>query len=532
MNNVVLKRDYKSYVTIAIPDVVVWEFECSLDTTTDSSMGYLLVEPWTDNEETIFYHRSSWDTVWFYQINRSWSIAHDDNAQVLLVNSIDYMNYILWQTNEQLFLYKKSATDLVIKWGRFYIGSQLVTIADLDTEDELEWKTLFSDTTNYIYIDTVNLDFLITNEENNDLFLIWTVFVNAWWEITNIVKEKTFHIWTIGKDWIQWIQWIPWVWIKWDTWAKWAEVEVRNNWTQIQWKYDNEVTWKNLVSIASISWTDWTDWREVEIQKWETHIQYRYVWQWELDWINIVNLNDIKWPAWSIESVWQTVNVNDQQTLDWTVTTDDIEKTITVTNPDWTYTEYKEDWIYYYDVNWDLIFFYPKIWTYTDWVIEFEDWDIVDWINEVIDVTDWNIAYVNKPNIFQEFINRFKWAVIFEWWASFPYKTIDMTWTNIINFNWALAENQKCINLTDVWAKTLNFSNIYQWRTYWLIINNTSDGNISLVAWAVNSNWITTIHSFGTQISTLSFAPWAHFFFMATADTWIHIAYTWLSWPF
>ena len=97
MNNVFLKRNYTWYITDPIPTDIVWEFELSLSVSTDSSMWYLLVEPWTVKEETIFYHRSSGSTVWFYQANRSANYSHDDNSQVLLVNSIDYMNYILWQ---------------------------------------------------------------------------------------------------------------------------------------------------------------------------------------------------------------------------------------------------------------------------------------------------------------------------------------------------------------------------------------------------------------------------------------------------
>ena len=529
MNNIILKRDYKTYVTAPIPDVVTWEYELSLNVSTDSQMWYLLLEPWTNKEETIFYHRSSGDTVWFYQVNRSNTIAHADNAQVLLVNSIDYMNYILWQTNEQLFLYKKSNQHIVIKWWKFYISSQLITISDLDTELWLANKTLFTNTTNYIYIDTINLDFKITNVVDNNLFLVATVLTNWWWVILNINKEKTLHIWTIWMTWPSWSQWPQWPqWIQWVPWVGWAQIELRINWWYVQWKYDDQVTWNNLILVSDISWTDWIDWREIEIQKniplWQ--IQYRYTWT--TTWINMVAFNDIRWPQWSIWATWESQEINDQKVISGTVTIDTINKRITVSKSDWTEVVYSEDWIRNYSESWDLISFESKTWIFSVDHITYSNWDTIDssWVNET---TDWKIAYTNKDNTFTD-TNIFEKSVTFKWWVSFPYNTIDMTWTNIINYDWINWENQKCINLITTWAKTLNFSNLYQWRTYWLIINNSSSWNISLVAWSItNWNWITSMKSLWTKISTLSLVHWPHLFFMATADNAIHISYSWFS---
>lgn len=575
MNNVYLERDYKWYTTVLIPDIVTWEFELSLDRETNSSMWYLLIEPWTVREETIFYHRSSGNTVWFYQVNRTWTFEHADNSQILLVNSIDYMNYILWQTNEQLFLYKISDTDLVIKGWKFYIASQTVILSDLDTSLDEEWKTLFNDSVNYIYIDTENLDFLITNEVNNNYYLVATVLTNAWWVIQSITKEKTLHIGTIGETWDPWEQW-P-LWPKgdpWNPWVDWAEVEIRNNWTYIQWKYDNETdsSWRNIISISDITWVDWDDWREVEISKqvneWQEAISYRYVWS--STWIPIVYLSDIIWETWNwidnislLSTVWKVKtyritftdsttydyivtdwndwdisestqkNVNDKQTIDWTIVTDDIEKTITSTNTDWTKIEYNEQWIFFYDSNWELIWKIDKIWTYDNWIITTEDWDVINWNTWETNINEWNIAYLNKDNIFQN-VNTFNSNSVFKWNCSFPYSRIDMTGQSTILFNANNGTKQRTINLTWWWSKNLSFSNLYAWANYELCIRIADSNNITINKWtATLADW-TSINFYSIWWTeyplTLSADDWwIHIFVMDVFDTWIHISYIWQS---
>ena len=77
-------------------------------------MGYLLLEPCTIREESIFYHRRVGNTVYCYGVNRDNPVEHLATAVVYMANSIDYMNYIIGQTYEQTFIYKKSIYDVII----------------------------------------------------------------------------------------------------------------------------------------------------------------------------------------------------------------------------------------------------------------------------------------------------------------------------------------------------------------------------------------------------------------------------------
>jgi hypothetical protein len=70
------------------------------------------------------------------------------------------------------------------------------------------------------------------------------------------------------------------------------EVELRNDGTNIQWKYDKEPDWNNLVSLQDLTGDDG---REVQLQNNGTHIQWRYVG--DLTWTNLVPLTDITGPA-------------------------------------------------------------------------------------------------------------------------------------------------------------------------------------------------------------------------------------------
>ena len=102
-----LIRNYKTYITELLPNNVIWEYALVLNDAPNSDIWYLLLEPWTIREESIFYHRSLGNTVYIYQENRTNPFEHADNSICLLANSIDYINYLIWQSNNQCFIYKK-----------------------------------------------------------------------------------------------------------------------------------------------------------------------------------------------------------------------------------------------------------------------------------------------------------------------------------------------------------------------------------------------------------------------------------------
>jgi hypothetical protein len=83
-----------------------------------------------------------------------------------------------------------------------------------------------------------------------------------------------------------------------------AEIEIRNSGTNIEWRRVGEVSWNLIISVADITGTngtngtngidgdDGTDGREVQIQNSGTHIQWRYVG--DLSWTNIVDIASLK----------------------------------------------------------------------------------------------------------------------------------------------------------------------------------------------------------------------------------------------
>ena len=77
------------------------------------------------------------------------------------------------------------------------------------------------------------------------------------------------------------------------------EVELRNNGTQIQWKYTDEpdTAWRDLVALDAITGgdgADGADGREVELQVANGYIQWRYTTGADTDWKNLMPLSDLK----------------------------------------------------------------------------------------------------------------------------------------------------------------------------------------------------------------------------------------------
>src|SRR5690606_29325141 len=84
------------------------------------------------------------------------------------------------------------------------------------------------------------------------------------------------------------------------------EIEIQKSATHIQWRYEGDSSWIDLVSLTDLKgedgytpqkgtdYDDGADGKEVEFQKSATHIQWRYVG--DTTWINLVALEDIKGP--------------------------------------------------------------------------------------------------------------------------------------------------------------------------------------------------------------------------------------------
>ena len=87
------------------------------------------------------------------------------------------------------------------------------------------------------------------------------------------------------------------------------EVQLQNNGTYIQWRYVGSISWTNLVSLASITGpagtngtngangtngTDGADGKEIELQNTGVYIQWRYVG--DISWTNLISIASITGP--------------------------------------------------------------------------------------------------------------------------------------------------------------------------------------------------------------------------------------------
>lgn len=146
--------------------------------------------------------------VYAYDFNRTWHGSHPIGAQVLLSNSIDYMNYLINQARSHGFLYQKDAYDFVIKGGLWYMDAQNIAIGDLDTSENVEFKTLTNNCKNYVYV--VPYDYRITVEPLTfEAFLLYEVDVDAGGVITKITSANTQVVGNKGEAGVQGIQGPP-----------------------------------------------------------------------------------------------------------------------------------------------------------------------------------------------------------------------------------------------------------------------------------------------------------------------------------
>lgn len=205
-----ITRDYQSTATQEIPastsasgEIAIY-LSKSVNSLPGSHMGYLLVAPGTSDQETIFYHRSAagGTVVYCYDKQRDKHVSHPIGTQVLLANSIDYMNYLLNQSRTQGFIYQKDDYDVIIKGGLWYMDAQNVEIDDLDTSANLENKSLANGARNYVYV--VPYDYKIVTEPILlEAFLLYTIDVDAGGMITKIEAAHVQVVGNKGEDGIQ-----------------------------------------------------------------------------------------------------------------------------------------------------------------------------------------------------------------------------------------------------------------------------------------------------------------------------------------
>jgi len=266
----ILQKNYKTSLTEALSNTFIWEIEIKLANASVSNIWYILIEPWTWNEESTFFHRKSWNSVFTYWVNRNNPVAHSNGSQVFLASSIESMNHLLSFIGEQWMIYKKTLSHIIIKWWVFYFNSTNITIPDCDTSLLVANKTLTTNSTNYIYIK--QWDYFITTIQDNTLYLIWIIIVWADSEIDSIIKSNVYWIWNTWPTWPTGPTWNPW-----------------NNAPEVDFEYsiDGSTLWHTTFTIwdkyirNSTNW--WITWSNVMKFIWED-------WNWIWDMLKSDNL--------------------------------------------------------------------------------------------------------------------------------------------------------------------------------------------------------------------------------------------------
>ena len=70
------------------------------------------------------------------------------------------------------------------------------------------------------------------------------------------------------------------------------EVELRTNDTHIQWRYEDETEWKDLVALSDIAGSDGADGKQVELRVEDGYIQWKY--DADSDWQNLIALSALQ----------------------------------------------------------------------------------------------------------------------------------------------------------------------------------------------------------------------------------------------
>ena len=190
--------DYQASLLSEVPITSTWEIAIHLSVEIESDMWFIVIDRWINlKEERMMYHRKEQNTVFVYWIQRSLPVHHDVGALVIL-DAVWSINYWLDNTFQQMYIYQKSLSDIVVKGWEFYINGNRVVIPDLDTE--LWTQHLTPWTENNIYIK--DNEYFITTDDVDTDYLVWIIYVDVWGNILNIdmVRQLMMGNWLSDSD--------------------------------------------------------------------------------------------------------------------------------------------------------------------------------------------------------------------------------------------------------------------------------------------------------------------------------------------
>lgn len=205
MNKVYIKKQYKTTNAVAIPGYSDSEQAFQLASSPESDMGWIVIAPWTPQEESCFFHRVVGNTVYVHGVNRTNPSLHPIGTLVYYAATIDYLNYIFSQQGNQMFIFKTSDDNVTVLGWEFYKDWDYITIPDLNTSLGLPDKTLLINSTSYIHI--IDDEYKILSYRDNTYYYVGSVTTNSSGVITNITQANIKHLsskWDKGDQWDQW----------------------------------------------------------------------------------------------------------------------------------------------------------------------------------------------------------------------------------------------------------------------------------------------------------------------------------------
>jgi len=193
-----LQHDYISDLLNPIPLATTWEIAISLSVEIKADMWFIIIDRWINmTEERMMYHRKNANTVYVYSENRVTPRHHSVLAKVIL-DTVGSINYAHDNWFDQMYIFRKSENDVIIKWGPFFINKEYITLEDLDTETSDQNLSYWQD--NYIYIK--DNAYIVTTDIIPGLYPVWIISVEVSWSISKIQMMNVFPIghWITESD--------------------------------------------------------------------------------------------------------------------------------------------------------------------------------------------------------------------------------------------------------------------------------------------------------------------------------------------
>jgi len=476
MTKMKFQREYIASLVEEIFNTSEWEIELQLSVAPNSDTWFIILAKWSVKEEYMYYHRRVWANVYVYWVNRSNPQTHSENTQVILVSSIEAMNYLSQLTNDQFYVFKKNSSNVIIRWWYIYENWQRYLVEDLDTSLNVEWKLLFVNTTNYVYVESWEL--FITNINDLTKYIVAEIDVNNSWLIEDIRLIRLHSLkWS---KWDKWDIWLSWTW-SWDlvSSANLADLEsieeARDNLqiyskeivdTKLSWKIDVSALSANLILFptnvnSDISWyykmikslndIDYND-TPVDISTWTIISTEQLVWQlisednliiwnpWLVPITTIWNIKKISW-TWIANFYFKLFkrNLAWVEELVWTSNT-----TTEITN-----TTYEQFYASLLLNNWEWIstdrivikFYSNRIPWWSNPVYNFQFW----WLTPVRILIPLNIANVSLENYYLK--SEVDWFI-----NTLDYNKVNLIWDQEIDWQITFTESPiipSPINSTD-----------------------------------------------------------------------------------